>query len=184
MTSLLFTAGEISEVAQEICLFTAAGILMLHYFKKGNELFTGQQYSYANSTVFLYASILPAISFVYFLITEQFTGVGSDYEKYAWMNRAFGPYWWAWWMQVGTNVILPQIFWIKKIRRQIIISLLVMMLTVAGMNVERMIILLTSTHRDYLVATPVTLYPTGQECLITIALLIAYWYLLRRRVVK
>ena len=33
---------------------------------------------------------------------------------FAFTNRAFGPYWWAYWTMVTCNVISPQLFWFKK----------------------------------------------------------------------
>jgi hypothetical protein len=42
---------------------------------------------------------------------------GNPYEGFAFINRMFGPYWWAYWIMVSCNVITPQLFWFKKIRR-------------------------------------------------------------------
>jgi hypothetical protein len=44
---------------------------------------------------------------------------GNPYERFAFINRAFGPYWWAYWIMVSCNVITPQLFWFKKIRRNV-----------------------------------------------------------------
>jgi hypothetical protein len=41
---------------------------------------------------------------------------GNPYESFAFVNRAFGPYAWAYWIMVSCNVITPQLFWFKKIR--------------------------------------------------------------------
>lgn len=38
---------------------------------------------------------------------------GSSFEQYAFINRAFGPYWWAYWTMAVCNVVIPQIFLIK-----------------------------------------------------------------------
>src|SRR5207237_3893454 len=46
---------------------------------------------------------------------------GNPYEKYAFMNRAFGPYWWAYWSMVSCNVICPQLFLFKKVRTNVIV---------------------------------------------------------------
>ena len=35
------------------------------------------------------------------------------------MNRAMGPYAWAYWIMISCNVISPQIFWWKKARTSI-----------------------------------------------------------------
>jgi hypothetical protein len=40
----------------------------------------------------------------------------NPYEQFAFVNRAFGPYAWAYWIMVSCNVISPQLFWFKRIR--------------------------------------------------------------------
>jgi hypothetical protein len=44
---------------------------------------------------------------------------GNQYERYAFINRAFGPYAWAYWTMISCNVICPQLFWSKKLRTNI-----------------------------------------------------------------
>ena len=44
---------------------------------------------------------------------------GNPYESFAFVNRAFGPYAWAYWIMVTCNVIAPQLFWFKKIRTNV-----------------------------------------------------------------
>ncbi len=44
---------------------------------------------------------------------------GNQFERFVFLNRALGPYAWAYWTMVSCNVIFPQIFWFKKIRRSI-----------------------------------------------------------------
>ncbi len=75
---------------------------------------------------------------------------GNPYEKYAFMNRAFGPYWWAYWTMVSCNVICPQLFWFKKIRRHVVIVFIISIFVNIGMWFERFVIIVTSLHRDYL----------------------------------
>ena len=41
---------------------------------------------------------------------------GVAYEQYAFINRAFGNFWWAYWIMVTCNVVIPQLFWIKWCR--------------------------------------------------------------------
>ena len=42
----------------------------------------------------------------------------TPYEQFAFVNRAFGPYAWAYWIMVTCNVLVPQLFWFKKVRTQ------------------------------------------------------------------
>jgi Ni/Fe-hydrogenase subunit HybB-like protein len=71
-------------------------------------------------------------------------------EKFAFTNRAFGPYWWAYWTMVTCNVISPQLFWIKKFRTTPWIIVLISIFVNIGMWFERFVIVITSLSRDYL----------------------------------
>jgi len=75
---------------------------------------------------------------------------GNPYELYAFKNRAFGPYWWAYWIMLSCNVISPQFFWFKKIRTNIVLVFILSIFVNIGMWFERFVIIVTSLHRDYL----------------------------------
>ncbi len=75
---------------------------------------------------------------------------GNPYEKYAFMNRAFGPYWWAYWTMISCNVISPHLFWFKWCRTRMWFVFLVSIVVNIGMWFERFVIIVTSLHRDYL----------------------------------
>ena len=74
---------------------------------------------------------------------------GVQYESFAFVNRAFGNYWWAYWIMVSCNVIFPQIFWSKKLRRNLWVVMLVSITTNIGMWFERFVITVTSLSRDF-----------------------------------
>lgn len=75
---------------------------------------------------------------------------GMEIERFVFINRAFGPYAWAYWIMVSCNVIFPQFFWIKKFRRSIPIMMVIVILVNVGMWFERFVITVTSLHRDFL----------------------------------
>ncbi|MDP1995435.1 MAG: NrfD/PsrC family molybdoenzyme membrane anchor subunit, partial [Ignavibacteria bacterium] len=75
---------------------------------------------------------------------------GNPFEQFVFINRAFGPYAWAYWIMVSCNVIIPQLFWIKKIRRTIPAMLVIVILVNVGMWFERFVITVSSLHRDFL----------------------------------
>ena len=75
---------------------------------------------------------------------------GTPFELFTAMNRAFGPYAWAYWIMVSCNVFSPQLFWFKKIRRSIPITLLIVILVNVGMWFERFVIIVSSLNRDFL----------------------------------
>ena len=75
---------------------------------------------------------------------------GNQFERFAFLNRALGPYAWAYWTMVSCNVIFPQLFWIKKIRRSIPAMFIIGILVNIGMWFERFVIIVTSLSRDFL----------------------------------
>jgi Ni/Fe-hydrogenase subunit HybB-like protein len=75
---------------------------------------------------------------------------GNEYERYVFINRATGPYWWAYWSMVTCNVVFPQLFWVKRFRTSIPVMFAVSILINIGMWFERFVIIVTSLHRDYL----------------------------------
>ncbi len=75
---------------------------------------------------------------------------GNQFEMFTFINRALGPYAWAYWTMVSCNVIFPQLFWFKKIRRSIPAMLIIAMFVNVGMWFERFVIIVTSLSRDFL----------------------------------
>jgi Ni/Fe-hydrogenase subunit HybB-like protein len=85
---------------------------------------------------------------------------GVEYEGYAFMNRATGPYWWAYWSMMSCNVIIPQLFWFKKIRRSLVASFILSIFVNIGMWFERFVIIVTSLHRDFIPSSWSMFHPT------------------------
>jgi molybdopterin-containing oxidoreductase family membrane subunit len=75
---------------------------------------------------------------------------GSVYERFTFMNRAFGPYAWAAWTMYSCNVFIPQLYWFKKLRTSIPVMFVISITTNIGMWFERFVIIVTSLHRDFL----------------------------------
>ncbi|MCC6551283.1 MAG: polysulfide reductase NrfD [Ignavibacteriaceae bacterium] len=75
---------------------------------------------------------------------------GNQTESFVFVNRAFGPYAWAYWIMVSCNVIFPQFFWIRKLRRSIPVMFIIVIFVNVGMWFERFVITITSLHRDFL----------------------------------
>jgi Ni/Fe-hydrogenase subunit HybB-like protein len=88
---------------------------------------------------------------------------GSTFERFTFVNRAFGPYWWAYWIMVSCNVFIPQIFWFRKFRRSIPIMFVVSLYVNIGMYFERFVIIVTSLHRDFLPSSWAQYVPTWVE---------------------
>ncbi len=95
-------------------------------------------------------------------ITELFVAwySGVEYEQYAFLNRATGPYWWAYWAMMTCNVFSPQFMWFPKLRRSIMFSFIISIVVNIGMWFERFVIIVTSLHRDYLPSSWTMFSPT------------------------
>ncbi|HPI37913.1 MAG TPA: polysulfide reductase NrfD [Ignavibacteriaceae bacterium] len=116
-------------------IFDLEKIITLNHLEKMNKviLATGMMVGYAYAMEFFIAWYS-----------------GNPFEQFVFINRALGPYAWAYWIMVSCNVISPQIFWFKKLRRSIPIMLIVVILVNVGMWFERFVITVTSLHRDFL----------------------------------
>jgi len=95
-------------------------------------------------------------------ITELFISWygGVEYESYAFINRATGPYWWSYWAMMTCNVVSPQVFWFKKLRTNLVFTFFMSIVVNIGMWFERFVIIVTSLHRDYLPSSWTMFHPT------------------------
>ncbi len=88
----------------------------------------------------------------YSYIMEFFIGWYSQnpFEQFVIINRAFGPYAIVYWIMISCNVLFPQLFWFRRLRRSIPVMFIISILVNVGMWLERYVIIVTSLHRDYL----------------------------------
>ncbi|MEG8947272.1 NrfD/PsrC family molybdoenzyme membrane anchor subunit [Rosettibacter firmus] len=93
---------------------------------------------------------------------------GIQIEQFTFINRALGPYAWAYWIMVTCNVVSPQLFWIKKIRRSIPIMFVIGVFVNIGMWFERFVIVVTSISRDFLPSSWGYFKPTIVDIMILI----------------
>ena len=75
---------------------------------------------------------------------------GNTFESFAFVNRAVGPYAWAYWIMISCNVIIPQLFWFKTFRTNVILLFILSIFANIGMWFERFVIVISSLSRDYL----------------------------------
>ncbi|PQL92494.1 NrfD/PsrC family molybdoenzyme membrane anchor subunit [Apibacter adventoris] len=87
-------------------------------------------------------------------ITEFFIGwySGSRYEDFTYFSigAATGPYWWAFWLLILCNVLVPATLWIKKLRINFLWTFIVSIVINIGMWFERFDIIVINLSRDYL----------------------------------
>lgn len=95
----------------------------------------------------------------------------NPYEQYAFINRAMGPYWWAYWSMISCNVLSPQFFWFKKIRHNVVAVFILSIFVNIGMWFERFVIIVTSLHRDYLPSSWAMFYPTWVDVMLYVGTL-------------
>jgi len=90
---------------------------------------------------------------------------GSEYEGFAFINRATGPFAWAYWIMVSCNVITPQLMWFRKLRRNVWVLFILSIFVNIGMWFERFVIVVTSLHRDFMPSSWTYYTPTMIEFL-------------------
>ncbi len=134
-------------------IFNYEHIITLDTLEKMNKIIilTGSMVGYAYAMEFF---------------TAWYSGVQP--EQFTFINRAFGPYAWAYWIMVSCNVIFPQLFWIRKIRRSIPVMFVIAVLVNVGMWFERFVITVTSLHRDFLPSSWAYFKPTVVDVAILI----------------
>jgi molybdopterin-containing oxidoreductase family membrane subunit len=121
------------------------------------DYITIQHIEMMNIVIMLTGSIV-GIAYITELFIAWYSGV--EYEQYAFLNRATGPYWWAYWSMMTCNVISPQLMWFKKLRTNIVFTFFLSIIVNIGMWFERFVIIVTSLHRDYLPSSWTMFSPT------------------------
>ncbi|RED44365.1 quinol:cytochrome c oxidoreductase quinone-binding subunit 1 [Winogradskyella eximia] len=111
------------------------------------DYITVQHIELMNIVIMITGSIV-GVAYITELFIAWYSGV--EYEQYAFLNRATGPYWWAYWAMMSCNVFSPQFMWFKKLRTSIMFSFFISIVVNIGMWFERFVIIVTSLHRDYL----------------------------------
>jgi molybdopterin-containing oxidoreductase family membrane subunit len=110
-----------------------------------------------NKIIIITGSIV-GVAYLTELFISWYSGV--EYEQYAFLNRATGPYWWSYFAMMTCNVITPQLFWFKKIRKSLVATFIISIFVNIGMWFERFVIIVTSLHRDYLPSSWTMFHPT------------------------
>jgi Ni/Fe-hydrogenase subunit HybB-like protein len=79
-------------------------------------------------------------------------------------GNIFSPYGWSYYLMMFCNVVSPQLFWSKKLRRNITVTFFMSIIVNIGMWYERFVIIVTSLYRDFLPSSWSTYYsPTIWE---------------------
>jgi Ni/Fe-hydrogenase subunit HybB-like protein len=122
-------------------------LIIVRKVYKLEHYITIQHVEMMNIIIMLTGSIV-GIAYITELFMAWYSGV--EYEQYAFLNRATGPYWWAYLSMMTCNVFSPQLMWSKKLRTNLIFTFFISIVVNIGMWFERFVIIVTSLHRDYL----------------------------------
>jgi Ni/Fe-hydrogenase subunit HybB-like protein len=75
-------------------------------------------------------------------------------------TRALGPYSFWYWFMWFCNLVVPQLYWSKKMRTNLAVMWIASIFVNIGMWLERFVIIVISLHRDFLPANWSMYYPT------------------------
>lgn len=132
-------------------------LLVMRKVMKLENYITVKHVEYMNIVIIVTGSIV-GVAYITELFISWYSGV--EYESYAFINRATGPYWWSYWAMMTCNVISPQVFWFKKLRTNLAFTFFMSIIVNIGMWFERFVIIVTSLHRDYLPSSWSMFHPT------------------------
>lgn len=97
-------------------------------------------------------TLIPAVGLIYLLnrlgtLFFQYGNLEDITEIYQISNRLFGPYWLGYWISPLLS-LSSQLLWFKKLHRIILIRIIIAITLMV--SIERIVVFLTSLHRDYL----------------------------------
>lgn len=113
--------------------------------------------------VLLFTGSLVAYSYAMEMFTAWYGG--NPFERAAFWYRAFGPYWWAYWITVLCNVLAPQLFWFRPLRRSAPWIFVIVLFPNVGMWFERFVIVATTLARDFVPSAWGLFHPTLADVL-------------------
>ncbi|MGN6508672.1 MAG: NrfD/PsrC family molybdoenzyme membrane anchor subunit [Chitinophaga sp.] len=114
-----------------------------------------------NKVIVLTGSIV-GCAYLTELFMAWYSGVQYEFDSF-YKYRAAGPLGWSYWIMMTCNVLSPQIFWVRKLRRNIMVTFILSIIVNIGMWFERFVIICTSLYRDYLPSSWVYYSPSWPE---------------------
>jgi molybdopterin-containing oxidoreductase family membrane subunit len=112
-----------------------------------NNLITDAHLDVMNKVILAMSCIM-----AYSYVMEGFTAwySANQYIRHTFTNYLRGTYGWAGWLTIACNTLIPQLFWVRRLRRSIPVMLFVALAVTIGMWFERFVIIVISLHQDYL----------------------------------
>jgi molybdopterin-containing oxidoreductase family membrane subunit len=112
----------------------------------------------AMTKLVLATSCLVGLSYTIEFFTALYAG--NPYESFTFLNRGLGPLGWGFAVMVACNVLIPQLFWFRRVRRHFLLVFLICILVNVGMWMERFVIIAGSLERDFLPSSWSSYTPT------------------------
>jgi molybdopterin-containing oxidoreductase family membrane subunit len=126
------------------------------------EEYVTQRHLDAIARVLTFVSLIMGVAY----ISEIFVAWYSDspYEMFVFFkNRTVGEYAFEYWAMITFNALVPQLFWFKKVRKNITMVFIISILINIGMWYERFVIVVTSLSKTWLPSTWHGYHPTFTE---------------------
>ncbi|MFC2112411.1 NrfD/PsrC family molybdoenzyme membrane anchor subunit [Bacteroidota bacterium] len=122
-------------------------IIIRGIYKLGDYVTDGHLDAIARILVFI--SLIMGTAYTTEIFMAWYSG--SEYEMFTFFrNRITGEYAVQFWGMIICNALIPQLFWFKKIRRNLPIMFIISLFINLGMWFERFNIVITSLSKDYL----------------------------------
>jgi Ni/Fe-hydrogenase subunit HybB-like protein len=113
----------------------------------------------AIARILIFISLIMGTAYVTEIFISWYSG--NQFEMFTmFRNRITGDYTMQFWGMIVCNALIPQLFWIRKIRRNWVGLLSVSLVINLGMWLERYNIVVTSLSKDYLPSNWVSYSPT------------------------
>ncbi len=100
--------------------------------------------------VMLASGLIVAYGYTMEAFTDFYSG--NIFDIQAAVARYVGPFAYLYWLQIGSNVIIPQLLWFKRIRQNRFILFLISLVILFGMWMERYVLITTNLSRNHIVS--------------------------------
>jgi Ni/Fe-hydrogenase subunit HybB-like protein len=100
------------------------------------------------------------VAYGYMMETFMAFYSGNQFDKFAILNRWFGPYAFFYWLLIACNIVIPQALWSSRARSSVPLLFVISLIINVGMWLERFVIVVISLHRDFLPSSWGMYYPT------------------------
>ena len=123
-----------------------------------------------NIRIFIFAAVLAFICELIFTYqTYYLTNAGeSEYQEFINNDRLFGKYWYGYWGNSVFYLLAIILISIKVIRQNYFFSFIVMLMSQAIFILQRYIIIITSSHNDYIPSSWTTYFNLKTYILTTV----------------